>query len=206
MKEQTFFLDGPVGKLEVLTDFVESPKGVAVICHPHPQQGGNMQHKVVTTLHKAFHESGMNTVRFNYRGVGESEGQYGNMVGEVEDLMTVLAWVEKNITNLPLYLAGFSFGSYISYAAATTTYKDKVKQLFSIAPPVQYPEFHALPVPICPWVVVQGEEDEIVDAQAVYGWLETLGNPATLIRFPQTGHFFHGKLVELKEALLPHIL
>lgn len=189
----------------MLASPVNLPQAIAVICHPHPQKGGTMHNKVVTTLHKAFHASNMHTIRFSYRGVGKSEGNYDHGQGEVADLVTVLAWVTQNCAALPLYLAGFSFGAYISYCLAARA-DQKIRQLISIAPPVQYPLFHSLPQPSYPWLVVQGDADEIVDANAVYAWLEKLGNPARVVRFPNTGHFFHGKLVELKTQLIKQLL
>jgi alpha/beta superfamily hydrolase len=201
-------VQGSAGRLEVLSyETTESARGLAVICHPHPIQGGTMNNKVVTMLHKAFAEKEFHTVRFNFRGVGESEGVFDEGIGETTDLRTVLDWASARYPGLPLYLAGFSFGSFIAYRLASDPrYKDKIVQLISIAPPVQYTEFHDLPVPACPWLVVQGEQDEIVEAKAVYAWLESVDKAVEIVRFPEVGHFFHGKLTELKEAIKTHLV
>jgi alpha/beta superfamily hydrolase len=200
--EKKQLLTGSAGPLEMLRYEVPTPRALAIICHPHPLQGGTLHNKVVTTLHKAFAEKGFNTVRFNFRGVGESKGLFDEGRGETEDLFTVLEWGSLLYPTLALYLAGFSFGSFIAYRAASDArYQDKIIQLISIAPPVQYPEFHTLPVPPCPWLVVQGEQDDIVEAKDVYAWLETIGKKIEIVRFADSGHFFHGKLTELKEAI-----
>jgi alpha/beta superfamily hydrolase len=204
-KKQT--VQGESGLLEVLSYETGSPAALAVICHPHPVQGGTMINKVVTTLHKAFAEKNFNTIRFNFRGVGESEGAFAEGLGETQDLLTILKWATGKYPELPIYLAGFSFGSYISYrVAGDPLYKDKIVQLLSIAPPVQYAEFHTLPVPVCPWLVIQGDTDEIVDAKAVYKWLESIDKKIEVVRFPDTGHFFHGKLNELRDAVKTHLI
>jgi alpha/beta superfamily hydrolase len=104
-------------------------------------------------------------------------------------------------------LAGFSFGSYIAYrVAGELAYSGKIAQLISIAPPVQYPEFHTATIPSCPWLVIQGDQDDIVDPQAVYTWLASLKKEIDIVSFPDSGHFFHGKLNELKEAVQEHLV
>ncbi|MBL4647484.1 MAG: alpha/beta fold hydrolase, partial [Gammaproteobacteria bacterium] len=181
------------------------PQQIAVICHPHPQHGGTMHNKVVTTLHRTYQDLGMLTVRFNYRGVGNSEGKYDQGRGESDDLLTVLKWVHKTCPQHQLYLAGFSFGAWISYHIAGQ-YHQPVKHLVTVAPPIHYDGFAQLPQPPCPWLVVQGEQDEVVNAQDVYDWLAEMAQPPLLIRMPNTGHFFHGKLVTLREQLKDSLL
>ncbi len=202
---ETIFIDGPVGKLEALSATQEAPKALAIICHPHPLQQGTMHNKVVTTIHKACYEAGMNTVRFNYRGVGASEGSFADGLGETDDAVSILSWAHELFPELPIYLVGFSFGAYVSYRLAVTS-DFIIKQLISIAPPVRYPEFQQLPTPTCPWLVVQGEDDDIVNPEAVYAWLTERDNPAQLIRVPDTGHFFHGKLIELKDIIMENLV
>lgn len=202
--ETIFLLPGPTGQLEVLT--VPAPNTekniTAIICHPHPLHGGTMNNKVVTTLARTFKELGMRTVRFNFRGVGKSEGVYGNGIGEVDDLLAIIKWVKQVCPRDEVLLAGFSFGSYI---AACGAHRFPVKQLVCIAPPLEHFPFDDLyPFP-CPWLVVQGEEDEIVSPQVVFNWLASLPKPPIIIRMPNTGHFFHSKLVELRELLIQHL-
>ena len=206
-RHQTLFLNGTAGPLEATVSPIAAPRAVAVICAPHPQQGGTMDNKVVTTLHNAFHAVTMHTVRFNYRGVGHSAGSYGQGQGEANDLITVLDWVSHTCSALPLYLAGFSFGAYISYwIAGMTAYQGRIQQLISIAPPVHYPQWPHLPQPSCPWLVIQGKHDEIVDANAVSDWVKHATPPAHIILLPATGHFFHGQLIELKKQLINQII
>lgn len=205
--EKKHLIEGPAGQLELLSYEVAAPQALGIICHPHPIPGGTLNNKVVTTLHKALAERDFNTIRFNFRSVGESEGNFDEGVGEIEDLLAVLAWATDLYPQLSLYLAGFSFGSYIAYrVAGESIYRPQVRQLISIAPPVQYPEFHTAPVPNCPWLVVQGDQDDIVDPQAVYTWLGSLKKQIDIVRFPDSGHFFHGKLNELKEAIQEHLI
>lgn len=198
---------GPVGQLELLVTEpkVDAETAVAVICHPHPQFSGTMDNKVVTTLHKVFNELDMPTIRFNFRGVGNSEGEFADTVGEIADTVAVLDWAKEQYPNRQIYLAGFSFGAYVSYAVATDTkYADKLTCLVSITMP-QYSGLATLPTPNCPWILVQGEADEVVAAEEVFAWLDSLAKKPTLIKMPETSHFFHGKLVELRELLLQQL-
>lgn len=193
----TFLLPGPVGQIECLTDVPEldDPMGVAVICHPHPLGGGTMHNKVVTIVERSLRELGLATVRFNFRGVGDSEGEHDEGFGETDDLLAVVEWVRKTSPALPLSLAGFSFGSYIALKAAAGL---DLRQLISIAPPVDRYDFGEIEHPGCPWLVVQGDEDEVVDPDSVYAWAETLEPPPALEVMDKTGHFFHRRLMDLR--------
>jgi uncharacterized protein len=196
-----FTLQGPVGPLEAISDVAERADarcGVAVICHPNSKDGGTMRNKVVTMLERSLRESGLDTVRFNFRSAGESAGAYDNGVGESDDLAAVVAWVRKVRPNDALWLAGFSFGSYVTLRNAV---KLKADALISIAPPVGRWEYETLVLPTCPWLVVMGEEDEIVEPQAVFDWIDSLEQPPELIRMPETGHFFHRRLMDLRGAV-----
>lgn len=205
--EQEFFIEGPAGKLQLLA---ASPKDsiqpkVAVICHPHPQFGGTMQNKVITTLHRAFQTLGMRTVRFNYRGVGKSEGSFAEGIGETDDVLAVLNWVKKTCPDYALYLAGFSFGAYVSYRVASITkFREQLAHLISITMP-QYTGLAELPEPVCDWLLVQGENDEVVAPQVVFDWATSLHKQPELIKMPETSHFFHGKLVELRDIIIEEL-
>jgi alpha/beta superfamily hydrolase len=145
-------------------------------------------------------------LRFNYRGVGKSEGEYDNGCGEVEDAIAVIDWVRLRYPDCRLILAGFSFGAYISYCvAANSKYVNHIQQLLSITMP-QYPELIKLPQPNCSWLLIQGLADEIVDPQAVFNWVASLINPPCLIKMPDTSHFFHGRLLELRDIISKYIL
>jgi len=131
----SFMLPGPAGQLEALvsTPQQNARETVAIICHPNPLFEGTMHNKVVTTIAKAFDLLGLTTVRFNYRGVGKSEGEYGETIGETEDCLAIVDWVQKTYPNYSLWLSGFSFGAYISASVANQM---AVAQLVSIAPAV----------------------------------------------------------------------
>ena len=197
----SFALAGPAGKLEVTTDAAdpaEARRGTAVICHPHPLQGGTMHNKVVTMLERSLRESGLDTVRFNFRGVGASEGEFDNGLGEGDDLAAVVEWARRVHPGDALWLAGFSFGSFVSISNAVRLQADA---LVSIAPPAGRWDFSSLRTPTCPWLIVQGEEDEVVDPQTVYDWIDSLGAEPVLVRMPETSHFFHRRLMDLRGAI-----
>jgi alpha/beta superfamily hydrolase len=198
----SFVLAGPAGKLEVMVDLPaagHARAGVGVVCHPHPLEGGTLRNKVVTMLERSLRESGLATVRFNFRGVGASEGNYDEGRGESEDLAAVVAWVRRTRPGDALWLAGFSFGSYVVLRNAAPLQADA---LITVAPPVgRNWDFDAIELPACPWLVVQGEADEVVDPAAVFAWLETLDPAPALVRMPDTGHFFHRRLMDLRGAV-----
>jgi alpha/beta superfamily hydrolase len=197
----TFLLPGPAGVLEVATAVPEADcarAGSVVICHPNPAQGGTMRNKVITMLERSLRESGLATVRFNFRGIGASTGAFDNGDGETGDLVAVAQWLRKARPQDALWLAGFSFGSYIALRSARSLAADA---LVTVAPPVGLYEFGELAMPGCPWLVVQGEADEVVDPQGVFEWIETLDPKPVLVRMPDTGHFFHRRLMDLRGAV-----
>ena len=200
---QSLLLDGPAGALGVVVDFPEPAEArplVAVVCHPLPTEGGTMHNKVVTMVARALRELGATTVRFNFRGTGGSAGEFDDGRGEREDLRTVVDWVQDARPGDRLWLAGFSFGAYVTLAAAADLLPDAV---ISIAPPAAGRgwDFAAIAAPDVPWLVVQGDADEIIDPQAVYAWIDGLARKPQLVRMPDTSHFFHRKLVDLRGAI-----
>ncbi len=206
-----FLLAGPAGALEVAAspaddDADGARAGVAVICHPHPLHGGTMHNKVVTILERALRELGLDTVRFNFRGIGQSTGTFDEGDGEGEDLAAVVAWARAMRPGEAIWLAGFSFGSYVALRNAKRL---DAAALLTIAPPVGRWDFDAIELPDCPWLVVQGEEDEVVDPAAVFAWVDALANPPHLVRMAETSHFFHRRLMDLrgavKNAMRPHL-
>jgi alpha/beta superfamily hydrolase len=198
---QEFFLRGPAGKLECVAD-VPSPSderpATIVICHPHPQHGGTMHNKVVTIMERAMRELGLRTIRFNFRSAGDSEGEHDEGYGETDDLFAVTEWVRHSRPNDELWLAGFSFGSYIALRAAQNL---KLGQLILIAPPVDRYPFSQLQHPDCPWLVVQGDEDEVVVLEDVACWIEDVEPPPDFLVMEQAGHFFHRRLMDLRGLL-----
>ncbi len=193
-----FMLTGPAGRLECLSDVPEpdvARSAIAVLCHPHPSHGGTMRNKVVTIMDRALRELGLATVRFNYRGVGESEGTFDDGDGETQDLLRVVEWVRSVRPEADLWLGGFSFGAYITVKAAQDL---PVRQLISIAPPVERYGFNEFLPPNCPWLVVQGDEDDVVSPEAVQDWVHGLDAKPNLVIMEGTGHFFHRRLMDLR--------
>lgn len=194
-------LRGPAGALEAYAAVPEpgcARRGTAIICHPHPQHGGTMHNKVVTIIERALRESGLATVTFNFRGVGASAGTFDDGRGETDDLLAVANWVQGVRAGDALWLGGFSFGSYVALRAAQSL---PLRQLISVALPVGRWDFASLAAPACPWLVIQGEADEVVDAAAVYAFVAAQEHPPTLVRMPETGHFFHRRLMDLRGAI-----
>ncbi|UTF61526.1 alpha/beta hydrolase [Gilvimarinus sp. DA14] len=197
-------IDGPVGPLEIAAS-KGSDSGeyrhcntFAVIAHPHPLHGGTMDNKVVTTLMRCYRDLGVDVLRFNFRGVGQSGGEHDHAVGELDDMLAVIAAGLASRPGARPLLAGFSFGSSV---AARASYKVNAAHLCLVAPPVPRYEFEsggAFPAPLS---VLQGEQDERVDESDVRRWAGALAGDVRYHCFAATGHFFHGKLVELKQQL-----
>ena len=197
----TFLLPGPAGVIEVAANpppASTARAGTAIICHPHPLHGGSRHNKVVTMIERALHELGLATVVFNFRGVGASTGVHDDGRGETDDLLTLAAWVQAVRPQDALWLAGFSFGSYVAARAAVRL---PVRQMVSVAPPVGRWDFSTLTPARFPWLVIQGEADDVVDPQAVYAWIAAQPEPPTLVRMADTGHFFHRRLMDLRGAI-----
>jgi len=195
------FLRGPAGRLECIIDVPEAAEArpaTCVLCHPHPLHGGTMHNKVVTIMERAMRELGLRTVRFNFRGVGASEGQYDEGYGETDDLFAVTEWVRRTRPGDQLWLGGVSFGSYTTLRAAQNL---KLGQLISIAPAVSRFSFAELQRPNCPWLVIQGDEDEVVSFDEVREWVETVEPPPDFVVMERAGHFFHRRLMDLRGLL-----
>lgn len=193
-------IPGPAGRLEAL---VESPGEVrgdaaAVVCHPHPVFHGTMHNKVVHTMARAANRLGCPALRFNFRGVGDSEGGYGEGLGETEDALAAVAWARARWPGAAVWLAGFSFGAWVALNAARHA---RPALLVTIAPPVQRFPVAEVARPPVPWLVVQGREDEVVDPAAVEAWSRGLTPPPDLRLMDDTDHFFHGRLNPLREVL-----
>ena len=193
-------LDGPAGKLEGLLEFQRdsTPLGSAVVCHPHPVQGGTMRNKVTHTLARAFVHLEFLALRFNFRGIGESEGEYDEGNGELLDALAAVQWMHDRNPGSPLWLAGFSFGAAIAIRAAIETEPDG---LISVAPAASRFAADMDSQPICPWLIIHGDQDELVDINESVEWVNQLEPGPELTVFPDTTHFFHGKLVLLRQAV-----
>jgi alpha/beta superfamily hydrolase len=212
MRETPVVIDGPVGQLESLylnnegLDN-EQPRGIALICHPNPVQGGTMLNKVVSTLQRTARDAGLITLRFNYRGVGASEGTHDMGTGEVDDAQAVAEWLRAKHPELPLTLFGFSFGGFVaaSLGGRLEAKGEQLKHLFMVAAAVtRLNGYDLLPVN-CPLTLIQPETDEVIDPQAVYDWSDKLERPHELLKVAECGHFFHGKLTDLKDLILPRL-
>ncbi len=198
-------IPGPTGALELMATCPDEQKAVGatgVICHPHPLQGGTMTNKVVHTLARAFGDLGLRTVRFNFRGVGASEGVFGNAEGELEDLLAVLDWTRACRPHDVIWLGGFSFGGYVAARAAQQV---PVAQIVTVAPAVNLYPFASMRSPNAPWLVVQGDDDDVVPANAVNEWAQRMQPPPTIVMLSGVGHFFHGRLNDLRQAILSHV-
>lgn len=203
--EGRIFISGEAGPLEAVTVmpyFERLPPITAVICHPHPLFGGTMDNKVVSTLAKAFQHCGMRTVRFNFRGAGKSAGKFGGGEGEQADLLSVLRWLQVVRPTDQIWLAGFSFGSYVAFEVSKLW---PTKQLFLVAPPVQHFSYQAEATFNTPVLLIQGEADDIVPAAQVFEWAKNQTFPVRILRFPGVGHFFHGHLSELRTGIEKYI-
>lgn len=206
-QEIVLFINGPVGQLQAL--YLEQPNanGIALICHPHPLYAGTMQNKVVTTLQRVARDKGLTTLRFNFRGVGKSEGSYGAGEGEIADAYAAFQWLHAKHPELPIDILGFSFGSCVAACLAGQLEQQGVaiKQLVMIAPPLERFSVEGRMPEHCPLLVIQPEADEVVNAQVVYNWCNSMTRPHTLLTIPECSHFFHGHLTDLKELVTPYV-
>lgn len=199
-------IPGPSGALEAVVEQAPGGGGTAapaqasyaVLCHPHPLFGGTMDNKVVTTLAKTLQADGIATLRFNFRGVGQSAGAFDDGLGETEDAAAVAAYGAQRWPDRRLVLAGFSFGAFVALRLAL---ERETSRLITVAPPVDRFDFSGLAAPGCPWLVVQGDADDVVDPESVSAWVEGLSPKPNLVVLPGVGHFFHGQLAQLRDAV-----
>lgn len=205
-RETPLTLDGPCGALEALYFDQPQPVGLALICHPNPVKGGTMLNKVVSTLQRTARDAGYSTLRFNYRGVGGSAGTHDMVEGEVDDAEAALRWLREQDPELPLTLLGFSFGGFVagSLAGRLSAEGVVVDRLMMVAPAVSRLAELSL-ASGCQLTIIQPEQDEVIDAESVYTFSAQLQHPHELLKVAECGHFFHGKLVELKELVAPRL-
>lgn len=199
---QNFFVDGPIGKLEtVLAEPDSAPIGIAIIAHPHPLYGGTMDNKIIYTLFHSLLELGFIAVKFNFRGVGKSEGIFDSGIGEIEDAVTVTNAIRNQYSNhlprMPLLLSGFSFGGGIQLHAAVQL---KPEFLVLVAPSVNNLNSPYVQEQTKNTLIIHGEHDEIVSIKTIFDWAAPQSLPVVII--PGAEHFFHGKLPILKQTIL----
>jgi len=203
--KEELLLQGPAGQLEALLETPHTSAAVnrvAVICHPHPLHEGTMLNKVVHTVARAMNDLGIPALRFNFRGVGQSEGRHANGDGEVDDVLAIVAWARARWPDADVWLAGFSFGAVVAARAAAAA---QPARLISIAPAVNILGAKLATRPAMPWLIVQGGDDEIVPADAVHAFVEANQPGPELVMLDGVGHFFHGHLVALRKLLVERL-
>lgn len=201
--EHMLFLKGIMGPIEAILTIppiLHTGSYLALLGHPHSLQGGTMHNKVVTTLARAFQETGIPSLRFNFRGVGKSVGVYDAGLGESEDMLLLLEGWKQQYPQSRFLIAGFSFGSYVAYRAAAQT--KLVDLLLTIAPAVHHYDYKVFNEVPPNWYIIQGEEDEVVPAEKVFNFAASFKPPLPVIPFAETSHFFHGKLLPLKAEVI----
>ena len=196
---QSFSLTGPAGNLEGVVHLPAAEiRALAIICHPLPTMGGTMDNKVAVTLAKTFCELGCVALRFNFRGVGNSAGEFSGGTGETQDSLAVTQFAREQFGELPLILAGFSFGGYVAALASQSL---KPQHLILAAPAVG--RFDMQPV-AADTLVIHGEHDDVVPLADVLDWARPQHLP--IIVLPQAEHFFHGRLTQLRHLVRQHFL
>ena len=200
---QALWLDLPGGRHQAVLEKAATPaKGLAYVAHPHPLFGGTMDNKVVQTLSRAFLQSGWDCLRFNFRGVGQSEGIYDGGLGETEDVLEALRQLAPEG---PLALSGFSFGAFVACQTISQLWPtQRLQKILLVGTAVTH--FNPTPLPADlhdQTLVVHGESDDTVALPAVLQWAAPQGLPVMVV--PACGHFFHGQLPLLKSLALRHL-
>ena len=195
---ERYTIPGPAGALEVALNLpAVPPRGIALVAHPHPLQGGTLDNKVAQTLAKTFYALGYAAVRFNFRGVGASDGGFDEGRGETDDALAALGHARSRLEHghgLPVALAGFSFGSYVQTRVREAM---DAERLVLVGPAVQRFAIDAVPADT---IVVHGEHDEIVPLADVLDWARPQALPVVV--FPGCTHFFHGRLTQLRDTIV----
>jgi len=194
LKRHTLHIDTPHARIETVIEEPDvEPVGLALVAHPHPLHGGTMDNKVAHTLARAALGRGYIAVRTNFRGVGSSTGEHDHGIGETDDLIAVAEQVEPQFGYLPWVLLGFSFGCYVQHRVAQRLH---ARQLIMVGPAVSMYEFDP---PAIPTTIIHGEQDELIPLAAVHAYARKHAIPLQVL--PEAGHFFHGKLVELRKLV-----
>lgn len=184
---------------------------VALLCHPNPLFDGTMNNKVVTTMYRFARDNGMHVVRFNFRGVGQSTGEHDYADGEVVDAMTVLQWIAEQTNARKLWLGGFSFGGYVTARVAEQVLEAphiwgiddfEITKIALIAPSVEKNDSSNISLPADKTFEIYGNADEVIDPDNMQAFADRLGIAVSVV--DGAGHFFHGRLSELKTLLEKH--
>jgi alpha/beta superfamily hydrolase len=198
---ESHFIDGPAGRIEALLEEPEfgAPIEVCLVCHPHPLGGGTMQNKVVHRIARAARESGRVVLRFNFRGVGRSEGEHAHGVGEIEDARAALAWLRSRYPRLPYMLAGFSFGSRVILGLGCEL--EDSTRLLAIGFPTTFDQFRFLETCTLPKTFITSTHDEYAPVEQMEQWFAWFAEPKRLQWIEASDHFFAGALDQLEAAI-----
>ena len=204
LTEEMISIDGPVGAIETIVENPGAPRGIALICHPHPLFGGAHSNKVVQTLARTFARMDYVALRPNFRGVGESAGTHDEGVGETEDMLAVLADAKRRFGDLPVALAGFSFGAYVQtrVAKALAAAQHPAQRLVLVgtaAGHVEGARHYETEAIASDSIVIHGSEDETVPLANVLAWAKPLELPIVVV--PGADHFFHRRLHVIREIV-----
>jgi uncharacterized protein len=198
---ETHLLDGPAGKLEALLDVPDgaNPHAIALVCHPHPLFGGTMHNKVVHRVARALRSSGYAVLRFNFRGVGRSEGRHDLGVGEIEDARAALDWLRDRYPAAPYTLAGFSFGSRVILSLGCAM--QDAERLIALGFPAKRDPVGTLAQCTVPKVFIQSTHDEHGPPAEMEALFAQVSEPKRLIWVEAEDHFFAGGLDELEKQV-----
>lgn len=195
-----FTLDGHAGKMQCILDLPEAaPRGIALVAHPHPLYGGTMENKVAQTLARTFVTLGYATARFNFRGVGESEGVHDDGRGEVDDMDAMYRHMVERYPGLPVALSGFSFGTFVQAQFQQRLIADGRPAERLVLVGTAAGKWPMPPVP-ADTILIHGELDDTITLQEVFDWARPLDIPVTVI--PGADHFFHRKLGHIKNLVV----
>ena len=214
-QETRLFIPGPAGQLQAIAtpgrksgDKPPKPAAndaqqVAIVCHPHSLMGGTMNNKVVHTIAQTHRDQGHHVVRFNFRGVEQSEGEYAGGIGESDDLLAVMEWVKSCFPAAKIWLAGFSFGAFVAARTLSMALAKgyQVQHLLLVAPAVENYPFTDLTEFAVPMTVIYGDQDEVVDCSEIVAWFDSVATEKQVACLAGAGHFFHGRLTELKSTV-----
>lgn len=213
-KTETLLIDGPAGKLEVealwQNENPEDPdtKAVALLCHPNPLYDGTMKNKVVTTLFNFARDEGMHVVRFNFRGAGRSTGEHDYAKGEIDDAMAVLQWISQKTPARKLWLGGFSFGGYITARVAEQVMVTphiwglddmEIIKVVLMAPSVENNDATDVALPTKKTIQIYGDADRVISPSCMQQFADDKQIEVHIVE--GAGHFFHGRLTEIKSLL-----
>ncbi|MEY3219536.1 MAG: hypothetical protein RIT27_893 [Pseudomonadota bacterium] len=202
-EEEIILITTPQGQIiETRVGFPQTPiepKTLAIICHPHPLFGGTMDNKVVYILTSTLRNLGAITVRFNFRGIGNSSGTFDQGIGETDDLLFLVDWFKQQYHFKKLWIAGFSFGSFVAFQAHEKVLPER---LILVAPPIERWDYQNMSLNSeVKTLIVQGGNDTVVSPPAVMNWVSTLQPAPHFEMIEEADHFFHGFLPHLREIV-----